>query len=121
MTTQTDREIIARFQNLFNTDEDFTTTAMDRGFENVGPGWLSIMTQLCERLVPLAQGDFRIVAVKSKYATLRMNYRGGDGATEAEIERTKSQALVTCERCGRPGEQRTGEGWMAVRCAACAG
>jgi hypothetical protein len=35
--TQTDREIIACFPTLFDTEGDFTTTAMARGFEDVGP------------------------------------------------------------------------------------
>jgi hypothetical protein len=90
----TDREIIARFPTLFDTDGDFTTTAMHRGFENVGKGWLGIMDRLCARLLPIAPQDFRILAVKSKYGTLRIAYRGGDDAVEAVIEAAKAEALL---------------------------
>jgi hypothetical protein len=121
MTTQTDREIIARYPRLFDTDVDFTATAMDRGFENVGPGWIPVMTQLCERLVPLAQADFRIVAVKSKFATLRIHCRGGNDATDAVVDRAKALALSICERCGRPGtQQTTAADELVVRCEHCA-
>jgi hypothetical protein len=122
VTTQTDREIIARFPTLFDTDGDFTTTAMGRGFENVGEGWLPVMTQLCERLVRLPQADFRIVCVKSKYADLRVIYRGGDDATDKAVAEARAAAARTCSMCGAAGERRmTPNGWWVVRCAVCAG
>jgi hypothetical protein len=92
--TQTDHDIIDRFPTLFDTDGDFTTTAMAQGFENVGQGWLPILADMCGRLMPLAQGDFRILAVKSKYGTLRIAYRGGNDAVEAVIEAAKAGALL---------------------------
>jgi hypothetical protein len=89
-----DHEIIARFPTLFDTDGDFTSTAMDRGFEFEGDGWLGIMDRLCAKLLPIASQDFRIVAVKSKFETLRIAYRGGNNAVEAAIEAAKAEALL---------------------------
>jgi hypothetical protein len=122
VTTQTDREIIARFQNLFDTDGDFTTTAMHRGFENVGEGWLGIMDSLCARLLPIAPLNFRIVCVKSKYADLRVIYRGGDDVTDTAVAEARATAARTCPVCGGEGERRTtADGWWQVWCSACAG
>jgi hypothetical protein len=79
------------------------------------------MTQLCERLVPLAQADFRIVAVKSKYGDLRVNYRGGDDAIDTAVADARAVAARTCQACGSPGDRRKVGGYLAVWCRACAG
>jgi hypothetical protein len=121
MTSRTDREIIARYPRLFDSNGDFTT-AMDRGFENVGQSWLPILADMCERLMPLAEGGVRLLAVKSKYATLRIIARGGSEATDAVIAEAKEVAARTCSACGAAGERRTtAQGWVSVRCATCPG
>jgi hypothetical protein len=120
MSSQTDREIIQEHENLFDLSGELTS-AMHRGFENVGQGWLPILAQLCERLVPLAQDDVRIVAVKSKYGDLRVNYRGGDDATDTAVGDARASAARTCQMCGAPGERRTVGGELVVSCAGCGG
>jgi hypothetical protein len=105
VTMMTDREIIARYPQLFDLSGDVTVSAMHLGFQFAGSGWLGVMATLCERLVPLV-GDsgFRILSVKSKFGTLRVTYRGGSDAVEAEIEAAKAEA--TWEFCGQVGERR---------------
>jgi hypothetical protein len=113
--------VMTMFAKLFDLSDDVTWTMMRYGFQFKGRGWRRVMARMCVRLEPIAQEGFAIVCVKSKYATLRISCRGGSDAIEAEIERTKSLALVTCELCGGPGKQWTVGGWLAVRCRACAG
>jgi hypothetical protein len=110
--TLTDRAIIDIFRDLFDLSEDVTASAMGFGFQFAGIGWLPIMERLCERLVPLAQDTpLQLISVKSKLGSLRLAYRGGSEAIDAEIDAeiaaAKSLALVTCELCGGPGVQRT--------------
>jgi hypothetical protein len=114
------RAVIDRYSQIFDRFDDVTATAMMWGFQ-CGSGWFGLLEQMCARIQPLAQDGFTIVCVKSKKATLRVHCRGGSEATEAEIERAKSLALMTCESCGGPGERRAVGGWLAVRCRACAG
>jgi hypothetical protein len=116
-----DREIISRHSNLFDLSGDTSSSAMQYGFQFSGAGWLGLMEQLCERLQPLvSEADFRIVAVKSKFASLRISYRNGSDAIDAEIEAARAVAAVTCENCGAAGTQQQVGGWVAVRCVACA-
>jgi hypothetical protein len=113
--------IIERFLNLFDLDPGVGRSSMAFGFQFVGPGWLSIMEGLCERLAPLAKGsNFQITSVKSKLGTLRIAYRDGSDPIEAEVELAKVLAGKTCEVCGATGSQRTVGGWVTVRCEACA-
>jgi hypothetical protein len=59
-----------------------------------------IIERLCERLRPLAAAtrdeglDFKILSVKEKFGTLHVAYRDATEAIEAEIEETKSAALI---------------------------
>lgn len=121
VVTMTDRMTIERYRDMFDMDGGAERSMMEFGFQFRGPGWLRIMEGLCERLVPLAQGtDFKITTVKSKLGTLRIAYRNGDDVIDTEIERAKSRALRTCEGCGAAGTKRTVDGWVLVRCGACA-
>jgi hypothetical protein len=61
------------------------------------------MERLSERLVLLAQDTpLQIVSVISKLGSLRVAYRGGSEALDAEIAAAKSLAHVTCEGLRRP-------------------
>jgi hypothetical protein len=89
----TDREIIHRYQRLFDVSGDVTTSQMQWGFQ-CGPGWFGLLEQMCSRIQPLAQEGFALVCIKSKNATLRVHCRGGDDAVDAVIEATKAEALL---------------------------
>jgi hypothetical protein len=104
------------FAKPFDTTDDVTTTTMRFGFQLDGRGWRRVMAKLCVRLEPLAQNGFRILAVKSKYGTLHIAYRGGDEMIATKIAAAQAVAARTCQVCGGGAadhRQRVGVG--AVR------
>jgi hypothetical protein len=117
----TDRDVIARYRDLFDLSGDVTTTQMMYGFQDIGPGWLAILERLCARLHAIAEPTFWLASVKEKLGSLRIAHRGDNEAIEAVVEVARAAALVTCELCGAAGEHREVGGWLAVRCPACAG
>lgn len=112
--------VIDRHRNLFDLDGDVTRSAMHLGLQ-VEDGWLGLIDRMCDQLEAVAPGGFKVLSVKSKYATLRVAYRGGDDAVEVEVERTKTEALRTCSRCGAVGQQSTVDGELVVWCSGCRG
>jgi hypothetical protein len=115
----TDREVIAKYSSLFDLS-GVNTSQMQWGFQGVWPGWLPILEHLCARLQLISGPEFKFTSVKEKMGTLRIAFRGGDDATDAEIERAQAMALITCMACGAAGELREREGLWAVRCGRCA-
>lgn len=91
--------IVFKYRDLFDVDSAPWGSAMHFGLQMESVAWREIIEQLCERLQPLAakaksQGlDFRILAVKQKFGTLRIAYRNGTDEIDAEIERAKDEAL----------------------------
>jgi len=119
MATQTDREILAKYQNLFDLDGDVTRSAMHFGLQ-VEAGWLPVIEQMCQRLELLAEGtEFRIVSVKQDMGVLRVVHRGGSDATKGVIVAACVEAAARCEGCGRPGDLTEICGWWMVRCGGC--
>ena len=53
--------------------------------------------------------------VKEKYGTLRFYYAGGDEYVSGMVTLAEAMSLVTCERCGAPGETRDGS-WTETLC-----
>jgi hypothetical protein len=82
-----------------------------------GDGWLEIIKDLFDELVPLTKDmpDFRILQIKEKFGGLRIYTGGGNDATEEAIERAEAKCYETCDRCGEKGLRRT-DGWISVRC-----
>lgn len=115
----TDQDIIARYAALFDITGD-KTSAMQWGFQGVGPGWLPIIEKMCADLASVAPVGFATASVKEKYGALRVSYRGGGEEVDAAVEAAKAEALVTCMICGVAGELREREGLWAVRCVRCA-
>ena len=94
-----------------------------------GEGWCQIIDELCLNLhklfgeAGLKGADYPSVAqVKEKFGTLRfyMNFHGADKATIEKahelISKTENLSAVTCEVCGKPGEQ-SGVGWIRTLCS----
>ena len=98
---------------------------MHLGLQVDGVAWREVIERMCERLRPLAveakaRGlDFRILAVKEKFGTLRIAYRDGTDEIEAEVQRARIESSVTCERCGGVGDMRDVSGWVRVLCGRC--
>jgi hypothetical protein len=55
------------------------------------------------------------VQIKEKFGTLRFYYNGGDSKIEGMVRLAESMSAVTCEECGKPGQQRSG-GWIRTLC-----
>lgn len=53
--------------------------------------------------------------VKEKFGALRFYYTGGDDTIRGMVRMAESMSAVTCEECGKPGEQRHG-GWIRTLC-----
>jgi hypothetical protein len=118
--TSTNHKIVLRHRNLFDISGDTAKSMMSFGFQ-MDLGWYGLVERLCKRLQPITSDGFVIVSVKSKYATLRISYRGGTDAIDAEVAMAKTEAAVTCDMCGAAGQRQVVDGRWSVRCAACAG
>jgi hypothetical protein len=98
------------------------------------PGWVSIVADLCQRLIALTQTDphlkVQIFEVKEKHGHLcvraRYTWTGDNGIILLEHQESmkkvdeliiaaENQAAVTCEVCGEPGELIF-SGWQKVYC-----
>jgi hypothetical protein len=77
-----------------------------------GEGWKSLYAPLIERC---KAEDVAILQVKEKFGGLRFYVGGGSDDLYAAIEEAASRSLTLCERCGAPGELRTG-GWWQTLC-----
>jgi len=101
--------IIQQYPDLFDLASAPWNSSMQFGIQVATLAWRDIIEQLCKRLQPMAaaareQGiDFRIVAVKAKFGTLRINYRGGTDEIEAEIDRAQQEAVTPPDTRAPPG------------------
>ena len=78
-----------------------------------------------ERHQELLKEEFRTVhpvveqvtvdQVKEKFGALRFYYTGGNDEISGMVRMAESMSVLTCETCGKPGEQRHG-GWIRTLC-----
>jgi hypothetical protein len=98
------------------------------GFE-VGDGWSDLIVTLCVRIDSILReapgAQFEILQVKEKFGALRFYYEI-DGVEESISEAVLEAVMLAgkasvhiCERCGRPGDHGSKEGWLFTRCAVC--
>lgn len=104
----------------------------------VGPGWWSILQNLCEQIdaytkwrnntrkallndnphnhkIPNEVQQVIVEQIKEKFGGLRFYYRGGDDHISGMVRIAESWAACTCEECGMPGKSRQG-GWIRTLC-----
>lgn len=104
----------------------------------IGEGWYPIVESLCkniqrhidwrnetrERLLKSNPYDHEIPEevpqvivqqIKEKFGGLRFYCRGGDDTIRGMIEMAEAWAEHACEKCGKPGQLRSG-GWMQTLC-----
>lgn len=95
----------------------------------VGPGWWEPLLAMLEDMtkIPDFVGNFEIVQIKEKFGGLRCYFsrisdeqtpekEAASIAARALVHRAEALCEVRCERCGDPGETRTG-GWVKTACA----
>lgn len=104
----------------------------------VGSGWWPILEALCGQIQHHIDwsNDYRsrllkdnpynnkipdevpqVVAaqIKEKFGGLRFYYDGGDSKIDGMVRMAESWAARACEKCGNPGESRSG-GWIRTLC-----
>jgi len=82
--------------------------------QQVGPGWELLVRLACRA----AEEHDRIVSVKEKWGTLRMDAQGSDDFLDM-IERMEDLSSEICEECGSAFGVTTEGGWIKTLCADC--
>ena len=57
----------------------------------------------------------KVAQIKEKFGGLRFYIDGGDEFAHGAIQMAESWASRTCEKCGAPGQKRSG-GWIRTLC-----
>ena len=81
-------------------------------------GWEQIVWDLCEKIEPLADDEFRVTNVKEKFGGLRFYVSGGPDEVYKLIDEAEGLSFETCQSCGLPGT-RGGSGWIVTLCKLC--
>ncbi|MGA7928710.1 MAG: hypothetical protein WCA20_22285 [Candidatus Sulfotelmatobacter sp.] len=122
MRKELEQRLVERWPKWFNTKGDVRYTAMPWGF-CVGDGWFDTLWRLCEDLKPLvaefevAGGPkFEVLQVKEKSGGLRVYVNcDRNEAIQQRIGIAIQESLHTCEICGQPGKQHSGD-WSKTLC-----
>lgn len=104
----------------------------------VGAGWWPIIEALCGQIqhhidwatktrqrlltdnpynhkIPDDVPQVVVTQIKEKFGGLRFYYDGGDDMIDGMVRMAESWAARHCEKCGKPGEIRSG-GWIRTLC-----
>ena len=104
----------------------------------VGTGWWPVIESLCNQIqghirnsnerrdrllennpykhkIPEAVPQVYVAQIKEKFGGLRFYYDGGDDVIDGMVRMAESWAARSCEKCGKPGEMRSG-GWIRTLC-----
>jgi hypothetical protein len=135
MSPENDKRLCERYPQIFrDRDGDPRATLMCFGFD-CGDGWYDIIDTLCNNIsahvkykrqnhkdMPDNQFEeehgVQAVQVKEKWGGLRFYVNGTDDYVRGLIDMAESMSYRTCERCGNPGQKRTG-GWVRTLCDGC--
>ncbi|MBV6272161.1 hypothetical protein KVP09_04400 [Alcaligenaceae bacterium CGII-47] len=95
----------------------------------VSDGWGHLIETLCARLDTILQdapgASIEVIQVKEKFGALRFYYsvHHADDSTEQALRQAVDLAARAsahiCERCGRPSELTSNDGWYSTVCPAC--
>ena len=93
-------------------------------FASVGRGWYSLIEELTEKLVKMAEEagieDFRVVDVKEKFGGLRYYVTEATEEMWQLIHEAEEKSFEICEECGAKGELMIRGHWYGTRCPRCA-
>jgi hypothetical protein len=104
----------------------------------VGAGWWPVIESLCNQIqghikninerrdrllennpwkhkIPETVPQVYVAQIKEKFGGLRFYYDGGDDVIDGMVRMAESWAACSCEKCGKPGEIRSG-GWIRTLC-----
>jgi len=103
--------------------EDLLTPDAWKGNMGVGKGWIPAVRECLSRLKALNITNFRVLQVKEKFGRLRIYTNQLPMAEYPAIERILSEAEAkcdeTCENCGRPNKEISGDYWVKNHCEKC--
>ncbi len=106
----TEEHLLEKYKNIL-------ALGHNSGF-NCWSGWYSIINDMLATMdhsmsVPF---DLKVVQIKEKFGTLRVYIAPRDPYTQGIIDMAETISKHICERCGEPGEMRTGIGWHKTLC-----
>ena len=81
-----------------------------------GPGWRDLVVE-CHELAVAADTDYRLNAVKQKYAALAFQARPFD--LDELFEEVAARSRTICEWCGAPAESRYARKLVLTLCDDC--
>jgi len=122
MNKENEVKLFDRFK-FYRPELPETVSLMCYGF-CCGDGWFDIIWDLSQKLEQIVDDDFNVFQVKEKFGELRFYFDVLDGK-EDKIDREKVYKLIgeaedkaasTCERCGKPSEIKTRNGWLSTIC-----
>lgn len=121
MKQELDDLLCERYPLIFAKRHDsMQETCMCWGF-SCGDGWFTLIDTLCERLQfdTDHNGAPQVVAtqVKEKFGELRFYIGAGTERQYGMIDFATAMSAHICEKCGKPGQMLSNDGWYLVRCA----
>lgn len=85
----------------------------------IGTGWHPLVIEMCEKLAPHINENFRITQIKEKFGALRVTAEGASSEACEIIEDYEQRSTHICEFCGAPGKLRPFYGWWKTMCGKC--
>lgn len=87
----------------------------------IGPGWMSIVDQLCEDIMKICGDDApQVLQIKEKFGGLRFYVGPCDDDVDKLIDASEIRCSETCEECGARGKSRSvNRYWVRTLCEDC--
>jgi len=83
-----------------------------------GDGWYTIIDVISMMLSKSSTEEVIASQVKEKFGSLRYYYSGSQGDfIRGAVAMAELISGMTCDKCGMPGEQTSGGGWVTTKCA----
>jgi hypothetical protein len=121
MRKELEQKMRERWPGWFNPEADVRQTLMSWGFCH-DDGWFSILWRHFENLEPLVAAfeqesgfQFEVLQVKEKFGSLRIHVNHANDAIRQRLGAAQLESLHTCEICGQPGKQHSGD-WSKTLC-----
>lgn len=73
--------------------------------DEIGTGWHPLVLEMCEKLAPHIDENFRIMQIKEKFGALRVTAVGATSEACEIIEDYEQRSTHICEFCGAPGSR----------------
>ena len=85
-----------------------------------GDGWLPLLDELFAGIEAVVRRDklkdFQIDQIKEKFGTLRVYVSGANREIHKLIREAEVRSGSICERCGKPGQTASMDGWYVTLC-----